>query len=85
MELTGRMAELRSDLLYAEFADGVVHQYHGVFHRHTDVPVGPAALVRPVLGTFALRNHRLITRTEPSFRVSSHFLLWEPNGDQLLQ
>lgn len=74
LELIRRIAALRSYLLYAEFAYGVVHQYHCVFYRHTDVPVSPTALVRPVLGTFALRNKRLITRTEPEFHHEmNHF------------
>lgn len=43
-------------LLDAELADGVVHQNHCVFYRHTDVPVCPTALVRPVLGTLTLKQ-----------------------------
>lgn len=46
---------MRHYLLDAEFADGVVHQNHCVFNRHADVPVCPTALVRPVLGTLALK------------------------------
>lgn len=33
----------------AELADGVIHQNHAILHAHTDVPIGPAALVWPVL------------------------------------
>lgn len=43
-------------LLDAELAHGVVHQHRHVLHGHTDVPVGPAALIRPVLSTFTLRG-----------------------------
>lgn len=42
-------------LLDAELADGVIHQNHHVLHRHANVPIRPTALVRPVLGTLALK------------------------------
>ena len=42
----------------AELPDGVIHEDHHVFHRDADVPVGPTALVRPVLGAFTLRKER---------------------------
>lgn len=51
----GTHSLVRYYLLDAEFADGVVHQNHCVFYRHSDVPVCPTALVRPVLGTLALK------------------------------
>lgn len=41
-------------LLDAELAHGVIHQHRHVLHGHSDVPVGPAALIRPVLSTFTL-------------------------------
>ena len=44
--------------LNAELPDGVVHQHHAVLHTHPDVPVGPAALVRPVLVALLLRGKR---------------------------
>lgn len=33
----------------AELADGVVYQNDTILHTHPDVPIGPAALVWPVL------------------------------------
>lgn len=51
-----KTVQLGDYLLDAELADGVVHQNHCVLYRHADVPVCPAALVRPVLGTFALQH-----------------------------
>lgn len=33
----------------AELADGIIHQNHAILYTHPDVPVGPAALVWPVL------------------------------------
>lgn len=42
--------------LYAEFPDGVIYQNHAVLHAHTDVSIGPASLVRPVLGAFLLHG-----------------------------
>lgn len=51
--------------LHAELADGVVHEHDAILHRHTDIPVGPAALVRPVLVTLLLHkttgNFRTLT------------------------
>lgn len=41
-------------LLDAELAHGVIHQHRHVLHGHPDVPVGPAALIWPVLSTFTL-------------------------------
>lgn len=46
-------------LLDAELADGVIHQNHHVLYGHSDVPIGPTALVRPVLGTLALKPQQL--------------------------
>lgn len=40
----------------AELADGVVHQDGEVLHHHPDVPVGPAALIRPVLVALVLQG-----------------------------
>lgn len=41
-------------LLDAEFPYCVVHQNSHILDRHTDIPIGPAALVWPILGTFTL-------------------------------
>lgn len=41
-------------LLDAELAHGVIHQHRHILHGHSDIPVGPAALIRPVLSTFTL-------------------------------
>lgn len=69
-------------LLDAELADGVVHQNHCVFDRHTDVPVCPAALVRPVLGTLTLKRregfnvqhtHKAVYTHTQSIRASNYF------------
>ncbi|KAG8134187.1 hypothetical protein E2320_007318 [Naja naja] len=34
----------------------LVNQHGDIFHRDSDIPVGPAALIWPILGTFTLRR-----------------------------
>lgn len=69
---------MRHYLLDAELADGVVHQNHCVFDGHADVPVCPAALVRPVLGTLTLKHNiehsHTVTQGNNSLNL---FQLWE--------
>ena len=43
-------------ILHTELAYGVVHQDGEVLDGHADVPVGPAALVRPVLVALVLER-----------------------------
>ena len=45
-------------LLDAELPHGVIHQDGHVLHGHSDVPVRPAALIRPVLSTLTLRGEK---------------------------
>lgn len=46
-----------TDRLDAELANGVVHENDAIFHRHADVPVSPAPLIRPILIAFLLYKH----------------------------
>lgn len=62
---------MNNHLLDAEFTDGVVHQNHCVFYRHADVPVCPTALVRPVLGTLALKHKEMIKKPSLTPSLSS--------------
>lgn len=48
----------RQYLLDAELPHCVVHQDGHVFYRYTNVPIGPAALVWPVLGALTLERNR---------------------------
>lgn len=41
-------------LLDAELSHSVIHQDSDILHGHSDVPVRPAALIRPVLSTLTL-------------------------------
>lgn len=54
--LSGDVQRLEAYVLDAELADGVVHQDGEVLHHHPDVPVGPAALIRPVLVALVLQG-----------------------------
>lgn len=49
-------AAFEAYVLDAELADGVVHQDGEVLHHHADVPVSPAALIRPVLVALVLQG-----------------------------
>lgn len=46
-----------TDRLDAELANGIVHENDAIFHRHADVPVRPAPLIRPILVAFLLYKH----------------------------
>lgn len=47
---------LETYILYAELAYGVVHEDGEVFYCHPHIPIGPAALIWPVLITLVLRG-----------------------------
>jgi hypothetical protein len=48
----------RQYLLNAELSYCVVHQDSHILYRHTDIPIGPAALVWPILGTLTLEINK---------------------------
>lgn len=73
--LTVQMNAERStvtDRLNAELANGVVHENDAIFHRHADVPVSPAPLIRPILIAFLLYKHtvRFVTLNLTSLLVT---------------
>lgn len=45
---------LETYILYTELAYGVVHQDSEIFYSHPHIPIGPTALIWPVLETFVL-------------------------------
>lgn len=47
-------ASLETHVLYTEFAYGVVNEDSEVFYCHPHIPIGPAALIWPVLVTLVL-------------------------------
>ena len=46
-------------ILHTKLAYGIVHKDCEVFHDHTDIPISPTTLVRPVLVTFILGKQQL--------------------------
>lgn len=63
-------------LLDAELAHGVIHQDCHVLHGHSDVPVGPAALIRPVLSTFTLQGEKTGAGELQSLGIGSKTCPW---------
>lgn len=47
-------ASVETHVLYTEFAYGVVNKDSEVFYCHPHIPIGPAALIWPVLVTLVL-------------------------------
>lgn len=59
----------RQYLLDAELPYCVVYQDSHILYRHPNIPIGPAALVWPVLGALALGRKR---HAFPDLRTPAH-------------